>query len=202
MFYERLKSIYSQNDDYLNNRFSFEQYYPILRLYLIEQVKSKQELLSVDDFANKNAISLRDSINFLAALSGEDGIFERHYKFNCEKCSQVHVIEEEELFEMINLENEYPEDIDCDYCNQTNFIPSNTEFIKLLFKIKPLIFKEISAEIKKVESSSEVISQVEISEGDYFNLETQIENLEEENPEQTNIKDKCKEIKSEMRKLI
>lgn len=134
-------NIYSEKK-FLEKKFCFNQYYPLLQNFLAKEVKLGSEFISPYRFAAHYGMSIRDVINFFIALSGDIGVFERYYKVECE-CGEYAIFNETDI------------SFTCPYCYEEDIsINSSLSNVDLLFKIKETTLNELRDELKKVQSSS------------------------------------------------
>ncbi len=155
MFYTDLENIYIKKD-FLEKKFCFNQYYPLLRNFLAKEVKLGSEFISPYRFAVHYGMSIKDVINFFIALSGETGVFSRFYKLECD-CGEYSFLDEKDL------------SFTCPYCYESDIkVDSNLSNIDLMFKLKDSTLNELRIELKKAQSSSDNIDYQFITSGEEY----------------------------------
>lgn len=159
MFYTNLIDIYHKRT-FLEEGYPFNRYYPLLQHFIAEEVSLNTNYISPYRFSIYNGINLKDTLNLFIALSGDDGIFDRLYQYDCE-CDTSHVLESNDL-----------ENFSCYKCGEEiaeiNLALSN---ITLLFRLKPELEDDMVKELKKASSSFELIERNHSSKEDSKKVE-------------------------------
>lgn len=189
MFYDNLKDIYS-NNSYLQENFPLEEYSSLLRQYLIREIKNKAEFVTAEDFALQNAISYKSAVNFFVAISAQNNLFERYFRFNCEECDAIQSKKQNELIEL--LSNYSPEEIICPNCHMDDFIPRELNNLYLVYKLNYEIREELVDAIKKAESSFDDLTKWSSEED--FSIENQYSSLDANNPGKEDLEQYLQEL--------
>ncbi|WP_411955109.1 hypothetical protein ACKXGF_04935 [Alkalibacillus sp. S2W] len=126
MFYTKLCSIYDEKD-ILKREFPFDEFHPLLRKFLMDELKLNADHFSPYRFASYFGIDLKQSIKFFLALSDNQGLFNKIYKYQCSNCEELNIItDEEDLKNFICHECLEPESLE----NQ-NFLDE----VKIIFEL-------------------------------------------------------------------
>ncbi|QXJ58456.1 hypothetical protein J9537_10540 [Enterococcus raffinosus] len=120
MFFTVLQAIYNDSI-WLSNNYPFEEYYPLLRGYLSDELAIHSKYMSPYRFSYKYRKPVEQVIKFFLALTGDDGIFSLRFKFICENDDCINIFQEKDIsnnrlyckdcgeeynFEKVNADNE------------------------------------------------------------------------------------------------
>lgn len=145
MLYTELTNIYAINS-ILKVSYPLEEYYPLLRQFIVKESRMGSTYFSPERFAYDNGLSVEKSRKLflgLASLSN-DRIFIIKYKWKCEDCGNSNYIDGSVLGS---------KDIFCSFCGEF-FEPEGISNLKVLFKIR----KDILGTMKEENSSKSIPS--------------------------------------------
>lgn len=129
MYYKRLTDLYNTMD--LRNLFpeitldSFDD-------YLRSQVSDGNRYISPYKFAYKHNVTINSSVKFFLYYTGNTGIFDLIYYF---ECSRPSCIDTRIYFDLNHTDNV----LTCEECGRVYNIRSIERYVKVLFKLKSII---------------------------------------------------------------
>ncbi|MCR6850043.1 MULTISPECIES: hypothetical protein [Bacillus] len=170
MFSTKLKKLYEINK-IISEEYPFEEYYPLLRNFIAREINLGAEYLSPYRFSLFYGKSPQMAIRLFLGLSDEKSILSQCFKFECEECGSINIIEDEE-----NLI-----DFKCYECGFEDSLatPNYLSEVKILFKINYEILEEFREDLKENPlSNKESISAV-LEEG--MDIEISFETAEKMN---------------------
>lgn len=163
MLSEKLKNLYTENRT-LADEFPFDEYYPLLRNFLVQEINLGAELLSPYRFAVTYGLSPRSSVRFFLGLADEEEIIYQYYKYECEECNTTNIIKDEaELL-----------DFKCKNCGFEDYLVKTEHLseVKLLFKISGPLLEEIRNNLKELPLTEVSNFSSTLDEGTLVSLST------------------------------
>lgn len=166
MLYKRLSDLYKENE-VLAEEFPFNEYFPLLQNFISREVDLGAEYLSPYRFSLFFSKPTKDILRFFLGLTDSENIVEQHYKYECDECTAINIIKEEESLINFKCKNCGFEDslITSDYLSE----------VKLLFKLNEELLEDFQENLKynplpKVSESSSTV--LEGGEDIEFTLES------------------------------
>ncbi|MFB5935534.1 hypothetical protein ACE8FZ_19935 [Peribacillus frigoritolerans] len=152
MYYERLKNIYKSRDlqklfpDILISEFD---------MFIRKQLKDNNKYINPYKFSYQQNISINDTVKFFIYFTGNDGLFDLLYYFDCSNLACVDT--------RIYLNSDDPDEIiSCEECGKRYAPKTIQKYIKVLFKIKNFIIipEQRTIERKDPNSTFEAIGEL------------------------------------------
>lgn len=143
---------------FLASEFPFEEYYPLLNRYLVEEIRLGSKYSNPFRFASNYSTDIKETIKFFLALSDSKGLFEKMYRFECSECREINLITQDQL-----------ENFTCKECHdEDNLIHSNIfNEIKIIFRIHDDLRKELQPSLKDYSPSKNKHSNHRALGGEY-----------------------------------
>lgn len=139
MLFGRLKALYEKNE-VLKQKFPLDEYYPLLRKFISQEVALGATYLSPYRFALSFSLSVKDSIKFFLGLTDSENILNQYYKYQCDECGTINIIkDEEQLAYFVCKECGFEDHLTKkDYLNE----------VKILFRLNDEIVRETENYLK------------------------------------------------------
>lgn len=156
MFWIKLKDLYKKNV-VLAEEYSFEEYYPLLRRFIAREVNLGSEYLSPYRFSLYYGISPGKSIRLFLGLADNPEIIRTCFKYQCEECDSINIIEDEkDLLEF-----------SCYECGFEDSLATPDYFseVKVIFKISYEILEEFKEDLKENPLSNNESNSTALEEG-------------------------------------
>ncbi|MFB0843383.1 hypothetical protein [Paenibacillus oleatilyticus] len=158
MFYERLSKIY-QDKPFLSTEFPFEEYYPLFKRFVLEEVERNTKYINPYRFSYNYGIAPKRSLRLFLVLSDHDESFlEKYFFYECE-CGESVILPYEQIYEFT-----------CPNCEES--ITDSDEsydylkYIKILFKLSNSIRQGVLSDLKAQSPSDYKGRKGTDSEGD------------------------------------
>ncbi|MED3354368.1 hypothetical protein P4414_04195 [Bacillus thuringiensis] len=155
MLYTELKSIYNQKT-FLKDSYPFEEFFPQVKAFINDEVRLGAKYLNPYRFAFKYGYDTQKMLTYFLALSEEDKILTKIYKYDC-PCGETNLLTTEEL-----------KHFTCTGCyDEENLINANVlHEIQLLFKINKDLLDDVKNNLKVLSSSKAAVSMKQNLEED------------------------------------
>ncbi|PHG30408.1 hypothetical protein COI60_24875 [Bacillus toyonensis] len=156
MLSTKLKKLY-ENNKVLSEEFPFDEYYPLLRNFIVKEVSLDAEYLSPYRFALTYGIPPKNAIRFFMGLTDDRELLQQHYKYDCEICDHINIIvDEDQLVDFRCIECGFEDHlITKEYLSE----------VKLLFKISDELLEEIQHGLKENPLSEDAVGLKILDEG-------------------------------------
>ncbi|MCT2347101.1 hypothetical protein M4D71_23400 [Niallia taxi] len=139
MLFKKLEALYNDNKN-LAKAYPFDEYFPLLQLFISKEVALGSEYLSPYRFALFFSKPTKDAVRFFLGLADSEEIVETLYKYECDECGTISILKDEEA--LFNFK--------CKQCGFRDHLVK-TEYlseVKLLFRINEDLHDEVKANLK------------------------------------------------------
>lgn len=147
MLYTKLKSIYDKKT-FLKDSYPFEEFFPQVKTFINAEVRLGAKYLNPYRFAFNYGYDTQKILTYFLALSEEEIILTKVYKYDC-PCGETNLLTTEEL-----------QHFTCTGCyDEENLTNANILYeIQLLFKINKDLLEDVKNNLKALSSSKAVVS--------------------------------------------